>query len=362
MNILILIPGANARGGITNYYASIRKHFPDNILYFTRGSRNWPQRENSASKIFRVFSDYLRFIYFLLWKKVSLVQITTAFYAESVLRDGVFILLAKLLNKKVVVFYRGWDNQFVHKLSGLKLIFYKKVYFKADAFIDLAEDNVAHLEKLSYRKKIYLETTLVDTDLVKDTQIEELIESRFNRKQKTILFLSRIEKTKGVYKVLDIYRELKKTEPDLSLVFAGDGSETGNLTYEIEKAGLKDVSFAGFVQGTEKKMVFENATIFLFLSDFEGMPNAVLEAMSFGLPVITTDVGGIASVFTHERNGILIKEYDEPMIIGQIRRILSDKESYFNIGRNNYSDAKEKVWSDVVAKRMLKIFNEIEAA
>jgi len=358
-NILILIPGENARGGITNYYLSIKKHLHSHILFFPRGSRNWPQKESKPLEIIRLVNDYLKFILKLLFNKVALVQITTAFYAKSILRDGMFIIISKILRKKVIVFYRGWGDDFVCNLSGLSLKLYKKVFFKADAIIDLAKKNINYLKKMGYRNKIFLETTLVDIDLVNDINIANLIQKRIDCMQKTILFLSRIEKEKGIYKVLDIYNEIKKGNPDFKLVFAGDGSETENLKNKIIELNVEDVSLMGFVTGEQKKQLFENATIFLFLSDFEGMPNAVLEAMAFGLPVITTNVGGISSVFVNKKNGVLLEDYDQLFIISEIKRIVSDNVLYNSISITNYNEAKQKFWSNIVATRMMKIFDKI---
>lgn len=122
---------------------------------------------------------------------------------------------------------------------------------------------------------------------------------------------------------------------------------------ELKIKYLKNVTVTGFVETDRKQILFEEANMFIFLSDFEGMSNAVLEAMSFGLPVITTNVGGIASVFTNNRNGMLVDEYNK------ILQILKNEDLYKTISITNFNDAKQKVWSNIVAKRMIKIFNEV---
>jgi len=358
-NILILIPGEHARGGITNYYASIRKHFPSNIIYFIRGSRHWPKKPNLLIEISRLLYDYCRFIHIVLFKDISLIQTSTAFCPDSVLRDGLFIILAKLLNRRVIVFYRGWCYLFVNNLLGYRLKLFKSIFYMADGFIELSENNMNHFRQLGYKKKIFLETTIVDIDFVKDINIENTVDKRFNKKEKTILFLSRIETTKGIYKVLDIFKNLKLLEPDFKLVFAGDGTELGKLKDEILKKKIKDVTITGFVQGEAKRDLFIDATMFLFLSESEGMPNALLEAMSFGLPIITTNVGGISSVFKNNRNGELLNEYDITYIIDKIRLISFNKAIYYSMSYANYNDSKQKFWSDIVSKRMIEIFKEI---
>ncbi|MEO8399325.1 MAG: glycosyltransferase family 4 protein [Ignavibacteriaceae bacterium] len=210
-----------------------------------------------------------------------------------------------------------------------------------------------------YQIKIFLETTLVDVELVKDIDIEKLMFTRFNRATKTILFLSRIERSKGIYEILDIFKKLNKSEPDYKLIFAGDGMERENLQNEILRLNIENVYLKGFVKGEEKKRLFEEASLFMFLSESEGMSNAVLEAMSFGLPVVTTNVGGIASVFQNNINGILIEKNNFDNILDKIHNIMSNKGEYLAISRENYYTAKEKFWSNVVAKRIIEIFDEI---
>jgi glycosyltransferase involved in cell wall biosynthesis len=358
-NILILVPGENARGGITNYYYSIRKDLPENISYFYRGSRNWPKRASRISELFRLITDYFKFIGIVMKKDVKLVQTTTAFYSNSIFRDGLFLFISRLFGKKTIVFFRGWDDNFVHNISGLKKYIVKKIFFKSDAIIDLSEHNIEYLKRLGYTGQLYLETTLVDKALVDDIDINSLVNQRIGSTKKSILFLSRIEKAKGVYELLNVYTKVKKTNPEFHLIFAGDGSEVEGLKEEVRKNNIKDVNFTGFVTGEVKKNLFVNASIFVFLSEVEGMPNAVLEAMSFGLPVITTNAGGIASVFKDGKNGRIVESVNTDFISENIVNIVNDKKVFTDYSTINYYEAKNTFWSNVVAERMMKIFNTV---
>jgi glycosyltransferase involved in cell wall biosynthesis len=357
--VLILIPGKNARGGITNYYASIRKYLPKEIIYLERGARNWPQRSNMFSELLRMFSDYANFIYSLLFRKISIVQTTTAFYKGAIIRDGIFLIIAHLLGKKTIVFFRGWNDKYAHNLSGLSLRFFKVVYFNTNALVDLSTQNVDFLRKLGYKKEIYLETTVVDEDLLENIDVSPLVSKRIKHKKKTILFLSRIEKAKGIYKLLETFQQIKSLNDDYELIFAGDGTELKSLKEKIKLEKIKDVKTLGFVQGKQKSKLFEQASIFVFLSDYEGMPNAVLEAMAFGLPVLTTNVGGIASVFRDNHNGYLLESYIKENLVKKIEGLIKNKELYKKISENNYKEAREKLMSNIVAKRMVRIFDKV---
>jgi glycosyltransferase involved in cell wall biosynthesis len=358
-NVLILVPNINARGGITNYYYSIRKNFPDNIHYITRGARNWPHKANKFSEGMRMISDYVNFTMCLFTKDIQVVQTTTAFYGSCVIRDGIFLFIARLFGKKTIVFFRGWDNKFVYSISGIKKKIVEKIFFKANAIIDLSQQNIDHIKEMGFKNKLILETTLVDEALVKDINIEEHIQKRFHAPKKKILFLSRIEKTKGIYVLLEAFKKINAVNPDVNLIYAGDGLELNDIKKLVEKEKRSNVTFTGFVDGKAKQDLFLNASVFVFLSEFEGMPNAVLEAMAFGLPVVTTNVGGIASVFINEKNGFLVNDTNTNAIADNITALLYNEALNKNVSNLNYKEAREKFWSNVVAERMKIIFSSV---
>lgn len=357
--IVILVPGEAARGGITNYYQHIKKDLPEHVIYFQRGARNWPRRSGPMAELTRMLMDYVRFIKLLNREKVVLLQTTTAFYRQSLIRDGLFLCIAKLFSVKRIVFFRGWDNDFAHNLSGLSLYFFRRTFMKCQAIIDLAKDNIKHLDQLGYRGKLYLETTLVGKELLDGFDIREHLAKRTQSKTKTILFMSRIEQAKGIYTLLEAFLQLEKRDQNVRLIFAGDGSQEDNLAQRVRESGSDHIELKGFVSGEAKRKLFEEAHLFVFLSEFEGMPNAVLEAMSFGLPVITTNVGGIASVFENNRNGVLLEACNPEIVAQNMETLLGDAAVYENYSLTNYEEAKNKFRSDIVAKRVMNIFEEI---
>ncbi|MBS1492816.1 MAG: glycosyltransferase family 4 protein [Bacteroidetes bacterium] len=357
--ILILVPGENARGGITNYYYSIKKEFKHEVEYFLRGSRTYPFRESILKDAIQPFKDLWRFYKKIRKKEFSLLQTTTAFDDVSLIRDFMFIVLAKRYKMKVIVFFRGWDQSFAQKLEKKYLGLFKIVYFKADAIIELSSDFRKKLIQWGYKKKIYLETTLVNKELVKDLNKDE-IESKYNGAENiNILFLARIEAAKGIYETLDAYSLLKESYPNAKLTIAGDGRETDNVGNYIKSQGIKGVSLLGHVSGEEKIRCFKNSHIYLFPSYSEGMPNTVLEAMAFGLPVVTRKVGGLVDFFENDVNGYFTNSKDPEVFAGFIEKLLKDKALLRKISQNNFNYAAEKFLSDKVALRIEKIFDEV---
>ena len=357
--VLILVPGENARGGITNYYYSIKKEFTYDVEYFLRGSRTYPFRESWIKDLIQPVKDLWRYYKKIKTKEYSLVQTTTAFDSVSLVRDFLFIILAKFYRLKVIIFFRGWDQEFAKKLEKRYLWFFKKVYFKADAIIELSSELKRKLISWGYKRNIYLETTLVDKELIKDLKEEEVKKKYNDVENLNILFLARIELGKGIYEALDTFSLIKEKYPNSKLSVAGDGRETDNVLSYIKKRDINDVIFLGHVTGEQKLQAFKNNHIYLFPSYTEGMPNTVLEAMAFGIPVVTRKVGGLVDFFENGTHGYFTNSKDPEVFAGFIDKLIKDKDLIAKISDNNFKYAGERFLSDKVAVRIETIFDEV---
>ncbi len=357
--ILILVPGENARGGITNYYYSIKKEFTYNVEYFLRGSRTFPFRESWIKDILQPLKDLWRFYKKIRKKDYSLLQTTTAFDSVSLVRDFLFIVLARHYKMKVVVFFRGWDLGFAERLEKKYLKLFKRIFFKADAIIELSSEFQNRLYSWGYKKKVYLETTLVDKDLVNGLSDDDVSAKYGNIENLELLFLSRIETAKGIYETIEAFEILKEKYPNAKLSIAGDGRETRNVIKFIEERNIKNIDFVGHVSGKEKQECFKKSHLFIFPSYSEGMPNTVLEAMAFGLPVITRKVGGLVDFFENDKHGYFTHSKDPEVFFGFMDSLLANPELMKKIAIENHRFAKERFLSSNVAKRIEKIFDEV---
>jgi glycosyltransferase involved in cell wall biosynthesis len=356
--ILILIPSYKAIGGIKNYYFSLRPYLPDYIKYLTRGSRTWPNRKNMIIEALRLLSDFFIYICYLLFFRIKLVQITTAFSLKSIQRDSIYIIIAILFRKKVIVFFRGWDENSFSIFEGKS--FYKKTFFRSDAIIDLRQANIDQLKKWGYTNKTYLETTVVDNSLI--PYITNLdLETKFKNKTNksiTILFLARLEIRKGIYEAINTVELLKVKYPEINFIIAGDGSEENKAKKYCKEKKMENIDFQGFVSGFEKSRCYLNADIYLFPSYSEGMPSSVLEAMSFGLPVVTANVGGLSDFFINEKHGFIVERNEPEILCESVSKIIDNKDLMYSIAINNYLIAQDLFIPEKVNKRILKIFEE----
>jgi len=124
-----------------------------------------------------------------------------------------------------------------------------------------------------------------------------------------MLTLGRLHRVKGVDLLLDAIRLLKDKNSTMPiLVIAGDGKEKSRLLQQVDTNNLGDcVTFVGQVSGAKKAWLLANCGFLVQPSRSEGLPNAVLEAMAYGKPVLSTSVGGQAELISNGENGFLVE-------------------------------------------------------
>lgn len=120
-----------------------------------------------------------------------------------------------------------------------------------------------------------------------------------NSNKKTILFLGRLEKRKGLEYLLDAYQILKNKHPEVVLSIAGSGAKRKSLEKYIEQRSIKDVSFLGFIPESDKVNLMSSATVYCSPAPYgESFGIVLLEAMAVGTPVVAGNNAGYAGVMT----------------------------------------------------------------
>jgi glycosyltransferase involved in cell wall biosynthesis len=135
---------------------------------------------------------------------------------------------------------------------------------------------------------------------------------------------------------LAIAHQILKSFPETHFIIVGDGPLKDMLLDKRKELGLEQqVHFAGLQ--TEVRPYLAAFDIFMMSSEFEGLPLALLEAMSSGRPVISTDAGGIKEVIIHERDGLLVGVEEPEKLVECAAQLLADpnKRKAFGLqGRN----------------------------
>ena len=150
-----------------------------------------------------------------------------------------------------------------------------------------------------------------------------------------IVFVGRLVQEKGVELLVRAFAKLVERIPEARLFLVGDGPEKSHLQYLAERMGIAGrIIFTGFVPHSKVRDFLREASVFVLPSRFEGLPNALLQAMAAGLPCIATSVGGVPDVIENGINGILIPPGREDLLAEALEKVLIDQDLARRLGEN----------------------------
>jgi glycosyltransferase involved in cell wall biosynthesis len=230
----------------------------------------------------------------------------------------------------------------------------------ADAFIVLSLDSCRALERWGVQRPIFLETTVVPDSWIIDVDVATKLARRRGKRPCIILFLSEVLSEKGVYVAIEATRILQMKGHNVQLIIAGDGHDLASAQAYVRRSVMQDVTFCGYVSGHRKRRLFQQSDIFCLPTMLnEGLPIAVLEAMCFGLPVVTRAAGGLKDLFAKTMFGCITESKDATVIAEQLERLIRDDELYAKVAWNNYTYCKNNCLASGGSERLRRIYDFI---
>lgn len=178
-------------------------------------------------------------------------------------------------------------------------------------------------------------------------------------RHKTIVTAGRLTNQKNHELLIEAFSKIADKHKDYNLVIYGEGPNRAKLTKQITNLNLSNmISLPGYSPNVMANV--SQASMFVLSSDFEGMPNALMEAMAMGVPSISTDCagGGARYLIDNERNGVLVPINDAAALAAAMDRVLSDKEFAEQLG-NEAHKLCETLAPDVIYGRWEKYIEEI---
>lgn len=158
----------------------------------------------------------------------------------------------------------------------------------------------------------------------------------------SLLFLGLLGQNKGIYDLLDCLNEHKSDFSGKLKLFVGGNGEISKVTQMISKYGLSDiVSFEGWVSGDKKIELLNKVDAYILPSYHEGLPISILEAMSYSLPIISTNVGGIPEILKNGENGFIMSPGDKDAMYRAILELMSNEKLRMDMGKASYSKVQE---------------------
>lgn len=169
----------------------------------------------------------------------------------------------------------------------------------------------------------------------------------------TVLFLGRLGTPKGTDNLISAMREIIKTVPDAVLELGGDGDIE---IFRQQAFDLKNVHFLGWVDDAGRRAALSRAAVFCLPSWSEGLPMSILEAMSAGLPVVSTPVGGIPETVQEGVTGILVEPGDTMGLSAAISKLLLDTELSNRMGKQGQYRHRDMFSTESMGQGCLEVY------
>lgn len=186
-----------------------------------------------------------------------------------------------------------------------------------------------------------------------------LPDARNSEKEKKIVTVSRLYEQKNIPLLLNAFYEIHKLFPEYRLEIYGEGPLEEKLRRIAKELSIDSaIDFKGFCRNVHDQI--KSAEIFVLPSNFEGMSNAMLEAIAMGLPTICTDcpIGGARMVIENHKNGVLVPVNDKDSLIKEIVELLNNKSERINIA-NEGTKLKDRLSVETISKEWLDFAKEL---
>ena len=275
----------------------------------------------------------------------------------DVFRDWLCIILARLFRIKVIAHYhrdispiydpRHNTAKFGHIVSRLTTSIIRT------STISLAL-NASSLHVLLHLTRSDQHTPRILPNFIQNSVfLIQVVRTVDPTRRIKILYAGRIESKKGCIRFLSVARQLP--EADFILL----GPVLGNMIPYL-KTLPNNVILKDSVALDVVLQEMASSDLFLYLTlHYEGMPNAVLEAMAMGLPVIATRMGAIPEMIDHNRGGFLVNGHDEREIIKALRTLISDPDKRSRMGLYNRRKCEAEFRASVVIDKFISIYQQI---
>lgn len=181
----------------------------------------------------------------------------------------------------------------------------------------------------------------------------------FDNRSLRLVITRNLEQIYGIDTAIHAVAILKPILPDLKLVVAGSGPLHDELKALAESLELSDnVEFAGKLEPEDVAKLYCNADIMLNPTTVDNMPNSVLEALACGLPVVTTNVGGIPFIVKDNDSALMVEPSNAQVLADAILKLVNDSGLYNKLAVNGFAVANQYSWS-VVKEQWLGLYKEL---
>ena len=352
IRVLIVAPSLDIVGGQSRQAVRLMEAFrQDPSLHVGFVAHN-PRLPGITRHLQRI--KYLRTLFTTLYQwlllllnvpRYDIIHIFSASYYSYLLAAAPAILISRLFGKRSILNYRSGEAEdhlanwrltaipiikLVHRIvtpSGYLVDVFAKFGLKARAIY-----NIVELDRFPYREREQLRPVFLVT---------RLLEPLYN-----------------VACVLRAFALIQERYPEAKLTVGGDGFLRPDLEELASQLGLRNTEFIGFVPFDKMPDLYNETDIYLTATDIDNMPSSITECMASGVPVVTTDAGGIPYIVTNEETCLMIPRNDHKAMAEAALRLLSNPALAKRITRNARESSK-KFMSPGVRAEWVRLYSEL---
>ena len=259
------------------------------------------------------------------------------------------LLAAKNLPNRIILSERGNPQRLMKKRYGRKFI--EKYYQRAYKVVFQTDD----------AKNVYPQNIAEKGVVISNPIKANLPEPYHGERNKYITTFCRISKQKNLPNLLQAFLIVHQKHPDYQLRIIGDtyNAEGELVLNDLQKfikqnALDKNVVFESFMQNVHEAIIKD--CMYVNSSDYEGISNAMLEAMAIGMPVVCTDcpIGGVKATINDGENGLLVPIRNAEALANAMNRVIEDKELADKL-LQNASQIREELSLDKITEKWMQL-------
>lgn len=299
---------------------------------------------NRNNKIFLIWSEVIGFLKSFFFFRRKIKELKPDFVFSQQRQADIICYFVKISGIKFKHVCYEINDPFVRTKNTKRIL--KKIYKNSDLLICQSETV----------KNFY--DDVPNSQVIPNPINPDIIPKRIMPKQNRIVAVGRLDKQKNFSMLLFAFSEVLKTIPDCVLDIYGEGPLRHSLETQIDFLGIQDKAFLRGAHSNVLELI-KDATVFAMSSDYEGMPNALLEAMAIGLPVVSTDFKtGVARELIEPGMGIVVPVNDKNAFTKALISVIEDK-TYIQNAATISPPKMRKLHNDFVMKKWISAFESI---
>lgn len=305
----------------------------------------------NIKKLFRYFHLIFKLNYYLLFFKPNLTYVAITAKGKGFFKDSFILFFLKIYNTKIIYHFHNkgikiYQDKFIYNL------FYK-FFFHNTKLILTTKYLYYDIEKYFSRKSIFICQNGIP-NLAK-------IYSKVNSNYPNILFLSNLIKSKGLFNLIDALDLLSKKNIQFYCSIVGGEGDINALdldSYIKNKNLNKKINYIGSLYGDEKFQILRNTDIFVHPTLEDCFPLVLIEALQFGLPIISTYEGGIPDIVENGVNGFLVQKNNVNELATKIQDLILNENLRVSFGKKSSQFFNDKFTLQKFEKKLYNILSE----